>query len=625
MKDPRETRKIASNWREYLKDSAETFRVFGWVWREFITPESRKYLKRSLVGMFMSAVFAMLMPLSIKWLADGLQANDDSVINWSIVSLLVLTLLHQLFSYIHFKNREYAFGEDIIRLDVRATELFFSKSLGQHLREANTLSSANVESGRNRVLEAEYVLMFDGLSLVFTVLISFVYLFAISWVAGVVMVGLFVTFMIYAVWINRRIIETLTPLDAEHRKINRYRVERWQGVERVKTNGMAEYETRNLEILYRKWLIPTRVFHLWFIKVIHIRGFLYALVVVALVAFAAWQIKSGIWSIGMLLPVYIWSDRVASDMWRIGSIEHRMNKSMPSVRSLREALSMPNEVTDREDARELDPDESVSVELRDVGLRYANSLDEKGKEPPSILRNVNFLMRAGERVALIGQTGAGKTTIGRLVQRFMDPTEGSVLVNGIDLRDVRNDSWVRMLAYIPQEPCVFDGTIRYNLLYGVREDERGRWTDDELWRVMRLLQVDFGERLVDGLDTVVGRRGIKLSGGQKQRLMVAAAVIRKAMFIVIDEATSSLDSTTEKAVQRGLRELIAPDVTVLIITHRLSTVRRLCDKFVVMRPIEDVGDGGEQVEAVAGSFEELHPLSSTFRRQAEDQGVEINL
>jgi ABC-type multidrug transport system fused ATPase/permease subunit len=204
----------------------------------------------------------------------------------------------------------------------------------------------------------------------------------------------------------------------------------------------------------------------------------------------------------------------------------------------------------------------------------------------------------------------------------MDPTTGSILIDGNDLRDIRLASWLNMIAYVPQQAQVFDGTIRDNLLYRFT-DEPARVPDEELWEIMRKLKIDFGDRLTDGLDTRVGRHGIELSGGEQQRLMIGAAAMRKPVFMVVDEATASLDATTEKAVQKGLEEVLGEDMGALIITHRLSTVRRLCTKFFVLRDSEGLAAGESQLEACASSFEELYEVSPTFRTLADDQGVVI--
>ena len=211
----------------------------------------------------------------------------------------------------------------------------------------------------------------------------------------------------------------------------------------------------------------------------------------------------------------------------------------------------------------------------------------------------------------------------RLLLRYMDPDYGIICVNGINLRDVKLKSWMNHVGYIAQQPQIYDGTIRYNLTYALSPDEREKITDEELWEWMQLLKIDFGERLTDGLETLVGRSGIKLSGGEAQRLMIGAAAIRKPRFMIIDEATSNLDSSTEKAVQAGLAEVLKGNVGALIVAHRLSTVRKLCNKFIVLKSSDEVKNGDSQIEAIANSFEELYKISPTFRRLADDQDVVI--
>ena len=150
------------------------------------------------------------------------------------------------------------------------------------------------------------------------------------------------------------------------------------------------------------------------------------------------------------------------------------------------------------------------------------------------------------------------------------------------------------------------------------EEEAAKVSDSELWEMVRILQLDLGARLTNGLDTELGHYGIDLSGGQKQRLMIGAAAFKKPVFMVIDEATSSLDATTEKLVQAGLEVVLGPKVGALIVTHRLSTVRKLCDEFVMIDTVN--GHGGEVI-AIAESFEELADKTECFRKLAADQGI----
>ena len=207
----------------------------------------------------------------------------------------------------------------------------------------------------------------------------------------------------------------------------------------------------------------------------------------------------------------------------------------------------------------------------------------------------------------------------KLLLRYMDPTSGRIMIDGHDLRDIDLDSWLSIIGYIPQQPQIFSGTMRYNATYGLSGDKLKSVSDDYLWEQARMLQVDFGERLINGLDTMVGERGVKLSGGQSQRLMILAAVMKDPKLMIIDEATSSLDSSTEKLVQSGLDNVLSGDCGALVVAHRLSTVRK-CDKFVVIEPMN--GSGGKVV-GVGKSFEELFEICPQFRKLAEDQELRI--
>jgi ABC-type multidrug transport system fused ATPase/permease subunit len=207
----------------------------------------------------------------------------------------------------------------------------------------------------------------------------------------------------------------------------------------------------------------------------------------------------------------------------------------------------------------------------------------------------------------------------KLLLRYMDPTEGRILIDGVDLRHVQLGTWLTQIGYVAQQFEVFNGTIRYNLTYGLSEERKMTITDEDIWNIMRTLQIDFGDRLNEGLDTRIGYNGIKLSGGQNQRLMIGAAALKEPRFMIIDEATSSLDATTERLVQDGL-EKVLDNCGALIVTHRLNTVRRICDRFILIDRID--GRGGT-IQATASSFEELADVSETFRTLAADQGIQL--
>ncbi|MBU0625274.1 ABC transporter ATP-binding protein/permease [Patescibacteria group bacterium] len=618
-KDPQETRRLAGNYREYLADSLRSFRVYGWAWREFVTAEAKQWVYRGLLVLFLAAGFGMLQPLTLRWVADGLNEHDYNTVIWALLALGVSMLLHHGLFTVFQHCREWAIGLVEQRLDVRTTELFMQKSLGQHMQDSDELSAANVEKGRSRAFEVAANLVFNFAVSLLEITLAFLFLCVVFPTAGLAITLFIIIHLITSLCLNRNVVVQCTPIDALYRRVNRFRVERWDNIERVKTCGKEIAEIKRLRSDFGDWLKCDRNFWLWFIRMIGWRGLINLATALAIIAYSAWNIAQGNWTIGLLIPLVTWVRQIVDKMWQLGDLELKLNWSLPSVISLQRALTTKPDVIDATNAVELSADQPVRIELVDVTHCYG-----QGKQSNlHVLSDVNFVIEPGEKVALLGDSGAGKTTLMRLVQRFFDPTSGAILVNGFDLRQVQQESWTRLVGYIPQQSQVLDGTIRYNLLYGLSDEERVRVTDEELWRVMRLLKIDFGERLIDGLDTVVGRRGIRLSGGQAQRLMIGAAVLKKPRFMVIDEATSSLDSTTERAVQDGLQKLLGPDVSALVVTHRLSTVRELCSKFVVLRAIEDLTIGEQQVECISFSFEELYPRSATFRRLADDQGIQV--
>jgi ATP-binding cassette subfamily B protein len=230
------------------------------------------------------------------------------------------------------------------------------------------------------------------------------------------------------------------------------------------------------------------------------------------------------------------------------------------------------------------------VRFEQVGFEY---LDGR-----PVLHDVDLDVPAGRVIALIGHTGSGKTTLTSLVPRFYDVSTGRVTLDGVDVRDVTLTSLRRAIGVISQDPFLFSATVRENITFGAPE-----LTDAEVERVARLAQAhEFVERLPDGYDTVIGERGITLSGGQRQRLAIARALAVEPRVLILDDATASVDASTEARIRLGLREAMR-DRTTLIIAHRLSTIA-LADEIVVL-------DDGRI--AARGAHAELLETSDVYR------------
>jgi ATP-binding cassette subfamily B protein len=248
------------------------------------------------------------------------------------------------------------------------------------------------------------------------------------------------------------------------------------------------------------------------------------------------------------------------------------------------------EITDAPDAAAL---RLAGGEVRFEGVDFAYQPERQ------ILHGVDFTIGAGEKVAVVGHSGAGKSTLSRLLFRFYDVSGGCITIDGQDIRRLTRRSLRAAIGIVPQDTVLFNHTLLYNLAYG-RPDA----SQAEIEAAARIAHIaEFIEQLPDGYQSVVGERGLKLSGGEKQRVAIARAMLKRPRILIFDEATSSLDSQTEQAIQETLRE-VARDHTTLVIAHRLSTVVD-ADRILVM-------DGGRIVEQ--GTHQALLAQQGIYQR-----------
>jgi len=282
-------------------------------------------------------------------------------------------------------------------------------------------------------------------------------------------------------------------------------------------------------------------------------------------------------------------------MRKLSRLQNAMEQALAAAHHVWEVMDEHCAIPEREGARELGP-LTERIELRDVSFGYAN-------ESRTVLRDVGLTIKAGTMVALVGQSGGGKSTLTKLLPRFHDPASGAVLWDGLDLRDASLSSLRKQIALVTQETVLFNDSVRHNIAYG-----RPEATDAEVQEAARIAFAhDFISEMPDGYNTIVGERGIFLSGGQRQRLAIARAVLVNAPVLILDEATSALDAESERLVQKAIANLVR-NRTTIVIAHRLSTVRRA--NVIVVMEAGRIIETGNHAELLArnGQYRKLYEL-----------------
>jgi ATP-binding cassette subfamily B protein len=321
-----------------------------------------------------------------------------------------------------------------------------------------------------------------------------------------------------------------------------------------------------------------------------IGGLLSGVAGIAILWYGGHRVIEGHLTIGELMFFYTLLGYMLEPLERLATVNLQIQDAMVAVDRLYQVLDIAGESFD--DRRAQFTELRDGVELRDVSFRYgcrANVIDK-----------LSLTVPAGATVAIVGESGCGKSTLLKLLMRFYDPTEGQVLVDGVDLRDFDLESLRRQVGIVSQEPFIFNGTLRENIALGDPEAN----LDDVIGAARAAGLDDFINRLPERFETMLGERGANLSGGERQRLAIARAVLRKPALLIFDEATSHLDTATERAIQENLRGVFA-NRSVLLVAHRLSTIRD-ADLIYVMHRGQIVEQGDhESLMAMNGRYAEL--------------------
>ncbi|QDU93308.1 ABC transporter ATP-binding protein [Lignipirellula cremea] len=446
--------------------------------------------------------------------------------------------------------------------------------------------------------ELVFNLIYNPWQAVVQLLGSLLVLVMIDWrmmLGGVLLAPL--VWLTHRTWINR-IRPMYRDVRSQRQRIDSHTVETFGGMRIVRGFAQEPAEAGRY-VGSNNLLIRQQLFVWWWARLVDVVwSVLIPLASTAMLVYGGYQILQGQMTLGDLMMFLFYLAMLLEPLAVLASSATSFQNNLAGLDRVLDVLDEPAEMQPRPDAVEIDPAQTAGrIRLENVGFTYPNS-------QRSILSGIDFEAAPGETIALVGRSGAGKTTLCNLIARFYDPTTGSVQLDGRDLRDLTVGSYRRLLGVVEQDVFLFDGSIRENIAYAVRSA-----TQEQIEEAAQSANAhDFILQLENGYDTIIGERGVKLSGGQRQRLAIARAILADPRILILDEATSNLDSESELAIHESLQTLMQGR-TCFVIAHRMSTIT-LADRIIVL-------EDGRITEM--GNHDELMQISGHYRRMVELQ------
>lgn len=535
--------------------------------RQFIWPR-RKNVLIGLALIVISRLAGMVLPGSTKYLLDDVVAKNDLDMLWILLAAVVGALIIQsVTSYVltQLLSVEAQLLISQLRTQVQRKILSLPTSFFDNTKSGALVSRimSDVEGVRNLVGTGLVQLIGGTL----TALISLVWLITISptmTVFTLVPVGFFAFVAMKAFGRIRPVFRTRGVINAE---VTGRLTESLNGVRVIKGFGAEEQENRTFERGVQRLFdnVKTSLTATSFIS--SMSTLLLGLASAGIMGIGAYQMVGGELTSGEFVQFTVLLGFMITPIVQMSNIGSQLTEAFAGLDRTEEIMNM-----DPEDIAEERPIvlEDVKGEIAFHDVRFAY---EEGKE---VLHGIDFTATKGSVIALVGTSGSGKSTIAGLVATYLTPTSGTVTIDGHDLSKVRLSSYRRHLGVVLQDDFLFEGTIRENILF-----PRPDATEAQLMKAVKGAYVnEFTDRMELGLDTVIGERGVKLSGGQRQRVAIARAMLADPKVLILDEATSNLDTESEALIQKSLNELVK-DRTTFVIAHRLSTIRQATEILVV--------------------------------------------
>ncbi len=569
---------------------------FGWAVREYILPR-KKIVSIGLVLIIIKSLAGLVLPFVTRTLLDEVFPNKDFPLLMTLVTALAAALLIQAitsFSLTRLLSVEAQRLISILRSDVQKKLMKLPINFFDNQKSGALVSRVmtDVEGVRNIVGTGLVQLIGGSLTAIF----SLVLLLQLNWLLTIVVlvpVAIFAVVMMKAFGYIRPIFRKRGKINAE---VTGRLTETLNGIRVIKgfnaedqENKIFEDGVNRLYVNVKKSLTATAL-------ITSSSTFLVGLASAAIMGVGGHYVIEGDMSAGELMQFTFLLGLMVAPIIQMSNIGSQLSEAMAGLDRTQELMNMPEE-DDPGVRTEVLKDIKGDIEFKDVSFSY-----EESKE---VLHNINFSAPSGSVTALVGSSGSGKSTIAGLAATFLNPSEGRVELDGIDLSTVNLSSYRQNLAVVLQDDFLYEGTIRDNILFA-RKDA----PEEELMAAVHGAYVhEFTDRFEDGLETIIGERGVKLSGGQRQRISIARAILANPKIIILDEATSNLDTESESYIQKSLSVLME-NRTTFVIAHRLSTIQQ-ADQILVIEE-GNIVERGKHDELIAkkGRYHDLYTYQS---------------
>ncbi|WP_417547257.1 ABCB family ABC transporter ATP-binding protein/permease [Marinobacter segnicrescens] len=587
---------------DYPANHKPDWKIIAGLWPYLAEYRGRVVL--SVVLLVMAKLATVATPVALKYIVDYLDTtSSEQILLWIPVMLVVAYGLLRFGSTLFSELRDAVFARvaerAMRRVSLRVFRHLHQLALGFHLDRKTGGLARDIERGTNGI---SFLLRFTLFNIIPTILeilmVSAILLWAFSPGYVLAILVAVVVYVVFSIRVTEWRTRFVREANARDNQSNSRAVDSLLNYETVKYFNNEEFEAQRYDEDLQEWERARLNNRLSLAALNTGQALIIGVALIVIMAMAVQEVASGAITLGDFTMINAYLIQLFIPLNALGFVYREIRQALVNVERLFGLLGEPAAVTDAPDAGQLG---AAGGSVRFESVRFGYQPDR------TILHDVNFEIPAGHKVAVVGASGAGKSTLARLLFRFFDVDGGRITIDGQDIRTVTQHSLRSAIGVVPQDTVLFNDTLYQNLAYG-----RPGASEEEVRRAAKLAHLDhFIETLPQGYQTRVGERGLKLSGGEKQRVAIARVFLKNPPILILDEATSSLDSVSEQMILEALRE-VSEQRTTLVIAHRLSTVRD-ADTILVM-------DGGRIMER--GTHRELLAAGGRYAdlwlRQQED-------